>query len=58
MTTKPLLFVVDDEPTALAAIERDLRRAYGTDFRIVCATSGSEALERCTKGLNCAKLSL
>ena len=44
MTTKPVLLAVDDELTALAAIERDLRREYGADFRIVCATSGSEAL--------------
>src|SRR2546423_8898714 len=44
MTTKPVLLALDDELTALAAIERDLRREYGADFRIVCATSGSEAL--------------
>jgi thioredoxin reductase (NADPH) len=44
MTTKPVLLAVDDELTLLAAIERDLRREYGADFRIVCATSGSEAL--------------
>jgi thioredoxin reductase (NADPH) len=44
MTTKPVLFVVDDEPAALAAIERDVQHAYGADFQIVCATSGSEAL--------------
>ena len=45
MTTKPVLFIVDDEPTALAAIERDVEHEYGADFQIVCATSGSEALE-------------
>jgi thioredoxin reductase (NADPH) len=44
MTTKPVLLAVDDELTLLAAIERDLGREYGADFRIVCATSGSEAL--------------
>src|SRR5512135_3594593 len=44
MTTKPVLLAVDDELTLLAAIERDLLREYGADFRIVCATSGSEAL--------------
>lgn len=44
MTTKPVLLAVDDELTLLAAIERDLRREYGADFRIVGATSGSEAL--------------
>ncbi len=44
MTTKPVLLAVDDELTELAAIEHDLRREYGAAFRIVCATSGSEAL--------------
>ena len=44
MTTKPVLLAVDDELTLLSAIERDLRREYGADFRIVGATSGSEAL--------------
>jgi thioredoxin reductase (NADPH) len=44
MTTKPVLLAVDDELTLLSAMERDLRREYGADFRIVCATSGSEAL--------------
>src|SRR5437764_6987196 len=44
MTTRPVLLAVDDELTALAAIERGLRREYGADFRIVCATSGSEAI--------------
>jgi thioredoxin reductase (NADPH) len=44
MTTKPVIMAVDDEPTALAAIERDVEREDGADFRIVSATSGSEAL--------------
>lgn len=44
MTTKPVIMAVDDEPTALAAIERDVQREDGADFRIVSATSGSEAL--------------
>jgi thioredoxin reductase (NADPH) len=44
MTTKPVLLAVDDEPTVLHAIERDVEREYGADFRIVSAASGSEAL--------------
>jgi len=44
MTMKPVIMAVDDEPTALAAIERDVQREDGADFRIVSATSGSEAL--------------
>ena len=45
MTTKPVLLAVDDEPSVLQAIERDVQREYGADYQIVCATSGSEALE-------------
>ena len=44
MTMKPVIMAVDDEPTALAAIERDVQREDGADFRIMSATSGSEAL--------------
>jgi thioredoxin reductase (NADPH) len=43
--TKPILLTVDDEPQVLNAIERDLRQHYGSDYRIVKAASGSEALE-------------
>ena len=44
MATKPVLFVVDDEPTTLAAIARDVEREYGADYQVVTATSGSDAL--------------
>jgi len=43
--TKPIILTVDDEPQVLNAVERDLRRHYGGDYRIVKATSGAEALE-------------
>src|SRR5205814_774998 len=49
MTTKPVLLLLDDEPTTLAAIERDVEREYGADYHIVTATSGSEALELLTQ---------
>ncbi len=42
---KPIILTVDDEPQVLNAIERDLRRRYGGDYRIVKATSGVEGLE-------------
>jgi thioredoxin reductase (NADPH) len=45
MTTKPVILAVDDEPTALAALACDVECEYGADFRFVCVTSGSEALE-------------
>ena len=42
---KPVILVVDDEPEVLRAIERDLRRKYGQEYRIVRAESGPTALE-------------
>jgi thioredoxin reductase (NADPH) len=42
---RPAIVAVDDEPTVLAAVSRDLRRQFGEGYRIVRAGSGSEALE-------------
>jgi thioredoxin reductase (NADPH) len=42
---KPIILTVDDEPQVLNAVERDLRRHYRGDYRIVKANSGVEALE-------------
>jgi thioredoxin reductase (NADPH) len=41
---EPAIITVDDEPQVLNAIERDLRRHYGREYRIVKANSGAEAL--------------
>jgi thioredoxin reductase (NADPH) len=41
---KPIIMTVDDEPQVLNAVERDLRRHYGGDYRILKADSGEEAL--------------
>jgi thioredoxin reductase (NADPH) len=43
--TKPVILTVDDEPQVLNAVERDLRQHYRSDYRIIKATSGAEALE-------------
>ena len=43
--SKPVLLTVDDDPEVLRAVERDLRRAYAADYRVVRAESGSEALD-------------
>ena len=43
--TKPVILVVDDDPAVLAAIERDLRRQYQADYKIVKARSGAEGVE-------------
>jgi thioredoxin reductase (NADPH) len=42
---RPAIVVVDDEPTVLAAVARDLRRGFGEHYRIVRAGAGEEALE-------------
>jgi thioredoxin reductase (NADPH) len=42
---KPVILSVDDDPQVLNAVERDLRRHYQSDYRVVKATSGQEALE-------------
>jgi thioredoxin reductase (NADPH) len=41
---RPAILAVDDEPTVLAAVARDLRRGFGERFRILRAGSGAEAL--------------
>jgi thioredoxin reductase (NADPH) len=42
---KPVLFSIDDDPSVLSAITRDLRRQYGDRYRILRADSGGAALE-------------
>jgi len=43
--SKPVIMTVDDEPEVLNAVERDLRRRYAAEYRIVKAASGAQALE-------------
>lgn len=42
---KPAIIAVDDDPEVLAAIERDLRRQYGANYRVIRAASGTAALD-------------
>ncbi len=42
---RPVLLTVDDDPEVLRAIERDLRRKYANDFRVLRADSGAAGLE-------------
>src|SRR5258705_4209905 len=42
---KPTIMTVDDDHEVLRAIERDLRRKYGHDYRIMRAESAMEAIE-------------
>src|SRR3954469_22315507 len=41
----PILMTVDDDPSVSRAVARDLRRRYGTDYRVVRADSGADALD-------------
>src|SRR5712671_5238518 len=43
--SKPFILTVDDDPDVLRAVERDLRRQYGSRYRIIAAESGRAALE-------------
>src|SRR6201992_307826 len=42
---RPTILAVDDEPSVLAAVARDLRRGFGEYYRILRAGSGPDALE-------------
>ncbi len=41
----PAILAVDDDDIVLRAVERDLRRQYGSQYRILGARSGAEALQ-------------
>ena len=42
--SKPAILTVDDDVEVSAAVTRDLRSRYGSDYRVVSARSGAEAL--------------
>jgi thioredoxin reductase (NADPH) len=42
---KPVILAVDDDPQILRAVERDLRRRYAREYRILRAGSGKLALD-------------
>jgi thioredoxin reductase (NADPH) len=41
----PAIITVDDEPEVLRAVERDLRRKYGKDYRVMGTDSGGAAVD-------------
>jgi thioredoxin reductase (NADPH) len=43
--SKPIILTVDDEEHVRNAVERDLKRHFRKDYRIIKASSGAEALE-------------
>ncbi|WP_299457023.1 FAD-dependent oxidoreductase [uncultured Microscilla sp.] len=42
---KPIIFAVDDEPQVLSALQRDLRKQYRKEYKVMSTTSVKEALE-------------
>jgi thioredoxin reductase (NADPH) len=42
---KPVILAVDDDPQVLRAVERDLRRRYAREYRVLRAESGESALD-------------
>ena len=46
---KPVILAVDDDPQVLRAVERDLRRNYAREYRVLRADSGHSALDTLEK---------
>lgn len=44
-STDPVILTVDDEPEVLRAVQRDLRARYASDYRVIAAGSGEEAID-------------
>ncbi len=42
---RPVILAIDDEPEVLRAVQRDLRSHYGSEYRILGAVGGEEAIE-------------
>jgi thioredoxin reductase (NADPH) len=45
MAIRPVLLTVDDDPEVLSAVERDLKRRYVREYRILSAPSGEGGLD-------------
>jgi thioredoxin reductase (NADPH) len=43
--SRPTILTVDDDPQVSAALTRDLKRRYGSEYRVLSATSAAQALE-------------
>lgn len=43
--TLPVILTIDDEPEVLRAIQRDLRSKYSSEYRIIGAGGGQEAID-------------
>jgi thioredoxin reductase (NADPH) len=47
--TKPALLAVDDDLDVLRSVDRDLRRKYAANYRVLRASSGAEAVDTLRK---------
>ncbi|HEX6910557.1 MAG TPA: response regulator, partial [Longimicrobium sp.] len=45
MAARPVLLTVDDDPEVLSAVERDLKRRYVREYRILSAATGQAGLD-------------
>jgi thioredoxin reductase (NADPH) len=45
MAIRPVLLTVDDDPEVLSAVERDLKRRYVREYRILSASTGEAGLD-------------
>lgn len=45
MMSRPVIVAVDDDPQVLAAVSRDIRRHYGTDYQVLRSQSGRETID-------------
>jgi thioredoxin reductase (NADPH) len=43
--SRPTILTVDDDPQVSAALTRDLKRRYGSEYRVLSATSAAQALD-------------
>ena len=46
---KPVILAVDDDPQVLRAVDRDLRRRFAREYRVLRAHSGESALDTLSK---------
>ena len=49
IVVRPVILTVDDNPQVLRAVERDLRRRYAREYRVLRAESGELALDTLNK---------
>jgi thioredoxin reductase (NADPH) len=42
---RPVILTIDDEPEVLRAVQRDLRARYASDYQVLAASGGQEAIE-------------